>query len=53
VTDFSSMFERTAVSSATILNGWHVSDAATLTDMFADTNCTDGTYPSWYTEGRR
>ena len=53
VTDFSSMFERTAVSSATILNGWHVSDAATLTDMFANTNCTDGTYPSWYTEGRR
>ena len=53
VTSFKWMFKNTAVSDATMLNGWAVSNSAVLTEMFVGPNYTEASYPTWYTAERR
>ncbi len=54
VQDFSYMFNGVSgLTDATALNNWSVDTNATLTKMFYNTGCTESTYPTWYTSGRR
>ena len=53
VTSFKWMFKNTAISDATMLNGWAVSNSAVLTEMFVGPNYTEESYPTWYTSERR
>lgn len=50
-TNFNSMFSSTGATDASVLEGWAVSNDATVEHMFDSSSYT--TYPSWYTAERR
>jgi hypothetical protein len=47
------MFSSTKVSDASVLNNWSVSEDASLKYMFSVTECSNATFPTWYTLDRR